>query len=73
MEAPARSADHPVSAANLEITEINRCPIDAPVQQEIPPFLGEEAQEASWLSSHKYMVGAIAAAAAGIVALLFAR
>ena len=73
MEAPARSADHPVIAAPVEIAEINRSPVDPAVEQEIPLFLGEEASEASWLSSHKYMVGAIAVAAAGIVALLFAR
>ena len=44
-----------------------------PVREPMPQFLREEQQESSWLANHKYMVGAIAVAVAGIVILLLAR
>jgi putative methionine-R-sulfoxide reductase with GAF domain len=38
-----------------------------------PRFLGQQAPESSWLASHKYLVGAIVIAMAGVVVLLLVR
>jgi putative methionine-R-sulfoxide reductase with GAF domain len=44
-----------------------------PDQSDVPFFLDEKEQDPSWLASHKYMIGAIAVAVAGIVVVLFVR
>jgi len=71
MEATART-ETPPYASSVE-TGTSPSSVDVPAEPEVPLFLGEDASDASWLSSHKYMIGAIAVALAGIVALLFAR
>jgi hypothetical protein len=61
------------AGSSVEAPEVGLPGVAMPDRQELPLFLGEEPPEVSWLVSHKYMVGAIALAVAGIVALLFAR
>ncbi len=38
-----------------------------------PRFLDQQAEESSWLASHKYLVGAVVIAVAGVVLLLLVR
>ncbi len=67
----AVNGDHAASASSIGVVETIASPeVD---RQDPPLFLGEQSAEVSWISSHKYMVGAIALAVAGIVALLFAH
>ncbi len=72
----ARELQAAASAPHFTI-DVTSAAIDstspAVVMQEAPLFLDKDAQEISWLSSHKYMLGAIAVAVAGIVTLLLAR
>src|SRR5882762_832105 len=73
-EAAARSAARTAPAARANVAEPNRpAVLAAPVREQVPLFLSKHQQEPSWLSSHKYMVGAIVVAGAGIVILLFVR
>jgi len=73
-EAAARSTARTSPAARANVAEPNRpAALAAPVREQVPLFLRKPQQEPSWLSSHKYMVGAIVVAGAGIVILLFVR
>jgi GAF domain len=70
-EASAKTGSPNLPATDVTIADPTLSPPSA--QPETPVFLESEREEGSWLSSHKYMVGAIAVAVAGIVVLLFAR
>jgi hypothetical protein len=79
LDCEKKMAREPLVAANasssgIDVRGAGIDPTTPPaVPQEARLFLGEDGEEASWLSSHKYMLGAIAVAVAGIVALLLAR
>jgi putative methionine-R-sulfoxide reductase with GAF domain len=79
LDCEKKKAREPHAAANASHsgTDVRGAGLDSTIPptmpQEAPLFLGEDAEEASWLSSHKYMLGAIAVAVVGIVALLLAR
>jgi putative methionine-R-sulfoxide reductase with GAF domain len=80
-EKKARAEGKPVPAvaapvvATAEIAEPPAAAPAAQVEEPIPFFLGaeEEVEPESWVSTHKYIVAAVAMAVMGIVALLLSR
>jgi hypothetical protein len=67
----AKLAPEPKPAATIETSE----PAIRESVDSVPMFLaGEEEEEPdSWVSSHKYLVAAIAMAVMGVIALLLSR
>jgi len=74
-DAVARGVAQRASAASGGGTAEGSKPLAAAVSASDPEarFLGGEQEEPSWLASHKYMVGAILIAVAGIVVVLLIR
>jgi hypothetical protein len=69
----AKPAAGSTQAASTPSAQTSPPPVEMNTAAELPRFLGGEAEEASWLSTHKFMVVAIVVAAVGIVVVLLVR
>jgi putative methionine-R-sulfoxide reductase with GAF domain len=69
----AKTTASSAPGASSSPAQTSTLPAPTNIAGEMPRFLGGEAEEASWLSTHKFMVVAIVVAAVGIVVVLVVR